>query len=276
MNTVTAKQMRSWMLVFLLSLILIIPSFACEFSSKVKGVYSLAGSVTLALRDLDLIKDKKLSGISIFHPVDKKVFKGEILPGGIFLSHDTIKNLKGSVLFYDESREMTRILSGYPEVKSIQIKTRGLSPLAVVESTSKELKPYLENCNLNILQKNLETKLAVLKKVIPPQKTILFFLGQIKQGRYPELLMVNDGVVKWMVEEKLLKSYPSELAYVNWSAKILQSLPSDLMKVGLKDSGSEMGVKLEKSEGHFNLTYPGSLIPGTGQVEAMIYLFQYL
>lgn len=264
------------MLVFLLSFLLIPSSFACEFSPEVKGVYSLAGSVTLALRDLDLIKEKKLSGVSIFHPVDKKVFKGEILPGGIFLSHDTIKKLKGSVLFYDESREMARILSGYPEVKSIQIKTRGLNPNQVIDVTSNEMKPYLKNCDLTVLKKSLETKIATLKKIIPTQKTILFFLGQIKQGRFPELLMVNDGVVKWMVEEKLLKSYPSDVAYVNWSAKILQTLPAYTVKVGIKDSGSEMGLKLEKSEGFMNLTYPGALIPGVGQVEAMIYLFQNL
>ncbi len=88
--------------------------------------------------------------------------------------------------------------------------------------------------------------------------------------------MVNDGVVKWLVDEELIKTYPAPLAYVNWSAKIMQGLPKDSYKVGIKDSGNSLEEKIEKSAQIINLTYPGSLIPGSGQVEAMIYLFKNL
>jgi hypothetical protein len=264
------------MLALLVSLLISFSTHACEFSPKVKSVYSLAGSVTLALRDLDLIKTPKLLGISIFHPVDKKVFRGEILPGGIFLSHDTIKRLKGSVLFYDESREMTRILSAYPEVTAIQVKTRGLTPVQVVEQTNSQLKPFLNNCDLKIVSQKLEQKLKILKNVIPAKSSLLFFLGTIVNNRLPELLMVNDGVMKWLMDEKLIQTYPSPLSYVNWSAKILLEMPNQAIRLGVKDSGSEMTQKVEKLDHHINLTYPGALIPGSGQVEAMIYLFENL
>jgi hypothetical protein len=36
----------------------------------------------------------------------------------------------------------------------------------------------------------------------------------------------------------------------------------------------ENEIKIEKNGRVINLTYPGALIPGSGQVEAMIYLFQ--
>lgn len=262
------------MLALLVSLLFNFSVFACEFAPEVKGVYSLAGSVTLALRDLDLIKSPKLLGISIFHPVDKKVFKGEILPGGIFLSHDTIKRLKGSVLFYDESREMTRILSGYPDVKAVQVKTRGLDPLKVIEQTNSDMKKFLKGCDQKIVSRKLEEKLQNLKKLVPANTKLIVFLGSIMNNRLPELLMVNDGVVKWMVQQKLIQTYPSSLSYVNWSAKILLEMPNDAVRLGMKDSGSEMTLKVEKSEHYSNLTYPGALIPGSGQVEAMIYYFQ--
>lgn len=264
------------MLALLASLLISFSTHACEFAPKVKSVYSLAGSVTLALRDLDLIKSPKLLGVSIFHPIDKKVFKGEILPGGIFLSRDTIKRLKGSVLFYDESLEMTRILSSYPEVRAVQVKTRSLAPMKAVEQTNELLKPFLHNCDMKVVSQKLEQKLNTLKKIIPAKSSLVFFLGGIVNNRLPELLMVNDGVVKWMIDEKLIKSYPSPLSYVNWSAKILLEMPKETIRVGLRDSGSEMTQKVEKFQTHTNLTFPGSLIPGAGQVEAMIYLFEQL
>jgi hypothetical protein len=264
------------MLALLVSLFFSISSFACDFNPTVKNVYSLAGSVTLALRDLDLINNPRLRGVSIFHPVDKKIFKGEILPGGIFLSHDTIKNLKDSILFYDESLEMTRILSRYPSVKAVQVKTRSQTPMEVIKSTGELLAPFLQGCELSRLSKKLQSKLDILKSKHHHHKTMLFFLGTAVGNRLPEMLMVNDGVVKWMVNEKLIKTYPSPLAYVNWSSKIMQEIPKDSLKVAIKDSGSEMVSKIVKSGETINLTFPGALIPGSGQVEAMIYLFENL
>ncbi|MBA2404203.1 MAG: hypothetical protein H0V66_05480 [Bdellovibrionales bacterium] len=247
---------------------------ACDFSREVKSVYSLSGSVTLALRDFKLLKNPKLKGISVFHPIAAKDFSGIYLPGGVFLSHDTIKGLSGSLLFYDESRELKRIFSRYPGINAVEIKTRSLAPLQVVEVLEKELRPHLKGCEFSQLTTQLKTQLAELKKIVPKNLSILFLLGLIQNAKLPELVIVQDGVVKWMLEEKLISTYPSELAYVNWSAKILNALPGNTIRVGLKDSGHMMETKLEKKQQVVNLTYPGTFIPGSGQVEAMIYLFK--
>ena len=265
------------MLVLLASILLnISTAISCDFRSEVKSVYSLSGPVTLILKDLGLIKNKKLKGVSIFHPVAKKDFQGRFLPGGVFLSHETIKGLAGSVLFYDESRELNRIFFRYEGIRAVEIKTRSLTPLEVMESMEKQLTPYLIGCDLRKLTNNLNMRLKELKKLARKDSTFLFFLGLIQNNKFPELIMVQDGIVKWMIQEKLIKTYPSQLPYVNWSARILNNLPRDTYKVGLRDSGSSMETELKKDNYIINLTYPGALIPGSGQVEAIIYFFKNL
>jgi len=262
------------MIIFLASLIFFSShSFACAFNKNIKSVYSLSGPVTLALKDLGLIKSKTLKGVSIFHPVSKTEFGGKFLPGGVFLSHNAIKDFKGSVVFYDESRELTRIFSRYEDIKAIEIKSRSITPLEVMAKLESDLAPYLSRCDLFGLSKKLKQRQEYLKALVPKNMTLLFFLGLIQGEKYPDLLMVNDGIVKWLVQEKLINTYPSELPYVNWSAKIMQTMSGDAVKVGLKDSGNSLETKMNRNGNVVNLTYPGSLIPGSGQVEAMIYLF---
>ena len=248
-------------------------SFSCDFQKDIKSVYSLSGPVTLALQDLKLLQNKKLLGISIFHPIPKKEFAGKFLPGGLFLSHETIKNFSGSVLFYDESRELSKILARYKDIKAVEIKNRSMTPPEVMKNLTAQLKTYLSGCDLKGMENSLDLKLVKLKKLIRSKSHFLFFLGLIQGDRLPEMLMVNDGVVKWMKDEKLIQTYPSDLPYVNWSPKILNELPKDTYRIGLKDSGDTMEVKLEKKQNVINLTYPGAFIPGRGQVDAMIYFF---
>lgn len=250
--------------------------FACDFSPEIKKVYSLSGTISLALRDLNLLSKPALKAVSVFHPIDKKDFKGEFLPGGVFLSHHSLTEMTEGVLFYDESRELTRILSKFKNIKAIEVKTRGLSPLQVSATAEKLLAPYTKGCALSQLSEELKSKLEVLKKSVKTKESLLFFLGAIRQGKWPSLLMVNDGVVKWLKDEKIISTYPSELAYVNWAAKMIHEMPKNTFKIGIVDSGSEMKSQLEKKGAQMNLIYPGSLIPGTGQVEAMIYLFKNL
>lgn len=265
------------MFVLLVSLLLnFATSFACDFNQEIKSVYSLSGPVTLILKDLNLLKSEKLKAVSVFHPVTKTEFKGSFLPGGVFLSHDTIKSLAGSTLFYDESRELTRIFLRYPNIKAVEIKTRSLTPMQVMQAMELQLKPYLSGCDLKKLTTHLSSRLEVLKKTIKKNSTMIFFLGGIQNKKFPELVMAQDGVVKWMIQENLLKSYPSDLAYVNWSARIMNELPKNTYYVGLKDSGSGMDKVMKKDDHFINLTYPGAFIPGSGQVEAMIYLFENL
>jgi len=265
------------MIILLLSVLFGIPtSFSCDFNQDIKSVYSLSGPVTLVLKELGLLKNPKLKGISVFHPVAKKDFAGSFLPGGVFLSPEAIKGLSGSLLFYDESRELTRIFSRYDKITAIEIKTRSFTPPEVMEAMEKYLNPYLVGCDLVKLTGQLKSSLEDLKKMLPKEIPLLFFLGLIQNNKLPELVMVQDGIVKWMIQEKLIKTYPSELAYVNWSARILNNLPQGTFHIGLKDSGNLMESKIIKNKQVINLTYPGALIPGIGQVEAMVYLFKNL
>ena len=258
--------------ILLLSLLISLHSIACDFAPKVKSVYSLSGVTTLLLKDLKLLGSPKLKAVSVFHPVTAKEFSGEFLPGGVFLSHDSVKKLSGSVVFYDESRELTKILARYPEIEAVEIKTRSLTPAQVIKSLE-IVNQYFSRCPLKDQEAKIQQTLSELKRRIIGKPKILFFLGSFQNGKWPELLMVQDGVVKWMIEEKLIETYPSELAYVNWSSRIMNEL-SGYKKIGIKDSAKEMTLKIEKSGDGLNLTYPGSLIPGFGQVEAMIYLFK--
>jgi len=253
-------------------------SLACDFAKNVNSVYSLSGPVTLVLKDLGLLKNKKLKGVSIFHPVSKKDFNGVFLPGGVFLSRETIKGFAGSLLFFDESRELSRMLAQFEGIQAVEIKTRTLTPPEVMQKMERELAPHLVGCSFAALSTKLNSRLGELKKLAAKDATFLFFLGKIENNRLPELIMVQDGVVKWMIQQGVLKTYPSELPYVNWSAKILNSLPQNTIQVGLKDPGSVLEKEMSRSKGGnvINLTYPGALIPGSGQVEAMIYLYQNL
>lgn len=248
---------------------------SCDFNESLKTVYSLSGPVTVALKELELLKSKKLKGLSVFHPITADEFQGEILPGGIFLSREHLQKMKGSLIFLDESRELSRMLKSVEGISLEEIQTRGLTPLEVTEQVSKVLKKYLQNCEEKILKfQNKSRALAseILLK-IPGDLTAVFYLGQIRPPRLPDMAMVNDGIVKWLKIEGRLKTYPSELAYVNWSAKIIQEMPKNTWHIGLVDSGRELKKEVKKLETKkLNFTYPGSLIPGLSQQEAWLYL----
>jgi hypothetical protein len=253
---------------------LIFSSWGCEFSSD-KKIYSFSGPVTQALEELNLLDKHQLKGISVFHPIAAQKFKGKRFAGGVMLSPASLSELSGGVVFYDESQQLRRMFNQYPTVKSVEVSTRNLTPLQVDESVQKILMPYLSKCS-RIISEQRKKQLVKLRNLIPHSKTFLFFLGEIKGERVPEMLMVNDGVVKWMLDEKLITSYPSELAYVNWSAKILQSMSSESFQIGLRDSAGQMTKSFAQKGKIINLTFPGALVPGKGQVDAMIYLFENL
>lgn len=246
--------------------------FACDFRADVSRVYSLSGPVTQFLEDNQLLQLAKVRGISAFHPA--KNFQGERLPGGIYLSQTKLNELKGALVFFDASAELRRLFKLHPEIRSLEIHTRGLSPLEVVKEVQRQLTSFTKDCDFRTAQR-LGERLERLRTLVSSRPMFIFFLGKLQPPKIPDLVMVNDGIVKWMVSEGLVRSYPSNLAYVNWSAKVLSELP-DHRKVGISDSGGQGTKALDSLGRDFNLTYPGALIPGLGQVEAMIYLFENL
>jgi hypothetical protein len=263
----------------ILLLLLSFQSFAnCDFKKNIKKVISLSGSSTVVLKELGLLKKTNVKGISVFNPITEADFAGKVYPGGIFLSHQALNELDGSVVFYDESRELHRIFTSHPKVMSREIKTRNLLPKEAHQATMTILKEFVEGCESEF--KKLDKKISDLQneifKFIPANQTMIFYLGDFLGGRRPEMMMVNDGVVKLLVKEKKIATYPSHLAYVNWSSKILNTLPATTLHIAIKDTGRNGKREIKKSPMGMTLVYPGALIPGLSQLEACLYLFKSL
>lgn len=242
----------------------------CDFKKDVSKVISLSGSTTVILKELGLLNNPKVQGISVFNPVTSSDFQGKVYPGGIFLSHQALSELNGSVVFFDESRDLKKIFSSRSEVISKEIKTRNLTPLKAIDATLKSLKDFIQGCDSKIVSlknKAQEYQNNILKK-LPSKLSVIFYLGDFLGGRPPEMVMVNDGVVKWLIEEKRISTYPSELAYVNWSAKIIKSFPPPTLHLAVKDSGRDGEKRIKESAAGKTLIYPGSLVPGLSQLEA--------
>ncbi|WPU66328.1 hypothetical protein [Peredibacter starrii] len=244
---------------------------ACEFKAAAKKVISLSGTSTVVFKELGLLS--KLHGISVFNPISDKEFSGKVYPGGIFLSHSALSELEGSVVFYDESRDLKKVLGSRKTIIATEIHTRGLTPKESMDGTIKAITPYVQNCEdkittLNSKIKTLEEKL--LKK-IPNDLNVVFYLGEFHSGRAPEFVMVNDGVVKWLKDLKKIKTYPTDLAYVNWSSKLMSEMPVNTMHVGVKDPGRDNKREIKRSSQRMTFIYPGSLVPGVTQLEAFLY-----
>ncbi len=246
---------------------------ACDFKPDVKRVVSLSGITTTTLKEVGLLKSPKLQGISIFNPVKKEEFKGEIFPGGIFLSQGLMSKLEGAVVFFDESRELTRIFKSRPKITSSEVRTRNLTPREAINSALSVLDKVLVHCeNEKAVLKN---KVDVLEKkiisAIPSQTEAIFYLGDFVGQRPPGMVMVQDGIVKWFIQNKILKTYPSDFAYVNWSSKMMNTFSPKTLHVGIVDSGREGKIEIKKSSQRMTFSYPGVLVPGMSQLEAFAY-----
>lgn len=228
------------------------------------------------LSQFNLLKKSQVKGISIFHPIKVSDFSGEILPGGIFLGHGVLAKMKGAIVFYDESFELKKMFNLNQEIKPIEIKTRNLTPLQVLSEVELKLGPHLKGCDWEKAQKFMQEKLKRISSLIKKHPYILFFLGHPQGKKWPATLMVNDGIVKWLIDNKFVKTFPSQLSYVQWSSKMMREVPLNHLKVGIKDSGRSFETKIEKLSDGIKLTYPGALIPGYGQINGLIYLFENL
>lgn len=244
---------------------------ACEFKPAARKVISLSGTSTVVFKELGLLS--KLHGISVFNPISEKEFAGKVYPGGIFLSHSALSELEGSVVFFDESRDLRKVLGSRKTVNALEIHTRGLTPKESVDTTLKAIAPYIQNCEATIsaLNSKIKTLEEKLLKRIPDSLNVVFYLGEFQNGRAPEFVMVNDGVVKWLKDLKKIKTYPTELAYVNWSSKLMSEMPKNTMHVGVKDPGRENKHEIKRSPQRMTFIYPGSLVPGVTQLEAFLY-----
>lgn len=210
-----------------------------------------------------------VAGISVFNPVSD--FAGKYYPGGLFIAQSTLSDFNDAVVFFDQGEQIRKILSSGKKITGIEVQTRGKTPLEVVELTKNLLSPYVNNCEekFSAVTKKAESVQKELLSVFKNQMKVIFYLGEIKQ-RYPELVIANDGVVKLLLREKKIVSYPSELAYVNWSARVMTSLTKDYRHIGISDPGNKNVKEIKKSPLGTTLIYPGSLVPGLSQLEAFL------
>ena len=244
-------------------------SNACSLKSE-NEYYSLSGSVSMLFEFMGLEKDKQFKAISVFHPV--KNFKGKKLGGGIFLSPKVFKGKKTGIVFYDESKELKKSLNKIAEIKSIEVKTRGLNSFESTLKSLKKVRPFLKGC---------EKQLAKVEKYVDSvndkinqwkiSKKILFFLDHINNDKkLPQTIMINDGFVLTLIHKNKILTYESPLSYVAWSAKLIQSKYADYIRVGVKESSELDQINIQKiDKKHYNLTYRGALIPGISQLKLL-------
>ena len=110
----------------------------------------------------------------------------------------------------------------------------------------------------------------ILKR-LPDSFKVIFYLGRFINHRPPELVMVNDGIVKKLLSEKKIITYPTDLSYVNWSSKIMLGLGQDFIHLGIEDSGKNNIKEIKRSSKQMTLIYPGALVPGFSQLEAFLF-----
>ncbi len=255
---------------FLFLLVTMNARATCQFRPEIKKVISLSGPMTVLLQEMGLIEQHVVKGISVFSPVSAKTYKGKLYPGGVFLAPSTLEEFSFGLVFFDESRDLKKILKSNKNINAVEIKTRHLLPMDVVDHSMVILKSYVSGCDIEL---KLVKKRAIgiqrdLLQRVPDGMNVIFFLGEIRGSRLPELVVVNDGIVKLLLQEKKINTYPSELSYINWSPKIMSSMPSKTLLIGLVDSGMKGVKKVETSSNKTNLFYPGSLVPGLTQLEA--------
>lgn len=246
-------------------------SASCGFAENVKSVYSLSGPLTVILEELGLLTSPVVKGVSVFYPVPDN-FRGEVIPGGVFLSPSKLASLKGSLVLYDGSQELKKLFRSQ-NISAIEFTSRNQTPREVTEAAIELLRKYLSGCDTTRILKKLET---IEKEIQAKMKTplhVVFFLGRISGQKLPELVIANDGLVLWLRKLKTIVTYPSELAYVNWSGAIINRLPSGTLSVGISED-KKPSVKGES--GRYNLIYPGGLIPGIRQLEAWNYFLDHI
>ena len=233
----------------------------CELK---KEVVSLSGPITMLLEELNLLKDKNLKAISKFHPI-KKETKAVLIAGGLFLSKRKLTHFKKVIFFYDQSRELSQILKKAKIGSPIEVKTRSLNPFSTVESNLISLEPFLIGCQQKI--EEVKNKIKVIEKGIslPPEFIhSIFYLGRLRDKK-PNIVIGKDGFILSLLTIQGFKTYPTDLAYVPWSKKIVDQL-EDYTHIGLNDFLEDDLLMKRRSTKLVNLFFRGIFIPGIRQV----------
>ncbi len=245
---------------------------ACGFGPSVKSVYSLSGPVTQMIERAGLLSSPSLKGVSVFYPAPS-LFKGEKIPGGVFLSPAKLSEMKNSVVFFDESQELRKLFSSQG-IHAVEVRSRNLVPREVVQNSIKLLERYVTGCKekFRIISEQVSTLESKIKQSMKQKLDVVFFLGAVGEGKLPELVIAHDGLVLWLKRMKLINTYPSELAYLSWSSSLINKLQRNYLFLGLKE---ETLPEVKGTSFRATLIYPGCLIPGISQLEAWVYFLQH-
>jgi hypothetical protein len=243
---------------------------ACRFSPQVNSVYSLSGPMSALIEDLGLMSSPAMKGVTVFYP-ELKNFKGEIVPGGVYLAPAKLEAMNNSLVFFDTSTELKKLFKT-KKINAVEVNTRGLSPREVTTALWEMLKNQVQDCQTESSKmfERVETLEKKIRKEMNPPMSVVVFLGKVGEGKLPELVIANDGIVKWLRGNKLIETYPSELAYVNWAASVMNELKEHLL-LGFVEAKSPMLTGKDK---RVTLSYPGALIPGMRQLEAWNYFLE--
>jgi len=216
------------------------------------------------VQNLGLEKDKSIKLYSNYFPLNNQQAKE--VSGGIFISHNVIKESLVDTIFYDKSLELDKSFTRLREVSSFAIDTNGLDPFEAYEHSLTQLKKRLINCNDEI--HSLNQVVSKIKKLRTKKKKVVFFLGEInKDLKLPELVMANDGFVNYLKSNLNYSSYPTELAYLSWSQKIIRKLENEgYLFYGIVASNTERFEVKKISDRHFNIYSHEALIPGLSQI----------
>lgn len=246
---------------FFIFLLMAFEVLSCEL--KENKYLLLSSPMTMLLEKLDLLNSPHILAISSFHPI-KESSKPRI-GGGIFLSVKKLKQYEGSIIFFDESRELQRNLKRSVEGVHIEVKSRGKNPFAILEENIEVLLPYLYQCEEKlekIKQWSLRVEKSYAEKKAYPW---IFFLGEVKEDELPRLIIGNDLFITFLKEKNFIKTYISDLAYVSFSEKLLKKY-KNYKKIGLIE-GKVDEIQIEKiNEDRLNLTFRGIFSAGISQI----------
>lgn len=241
---------------------------------KDRDIIILSGPVSHYLFALGLLNDPSIKAISTFHGFSEEDFQGEFMSGGIFISPKFIKKYKKPIVFFDQSKELRKNFNKLKIKDLHEVVTVNKGPFKVYQEMEQLLAPFLNGCDKQ--KKQLENEVAKIKQKVnqsPKNRgTFLFYLGKYEyKKRAPNLIMV-DGFVLPLVKQEIIKSYPSDLNFIPWSAKIVGELEEQgkLIHVGLDLDNSKKpnSYSFRFSEKGNILTAIGSttLIPGIPQI----------
>lgn len=237
--------------------------WCCELKRE---TVSLSGPITGLLEHLDLLESPKLKAISLFHPVPE--FKKEKLGGGLFLSQKTTDRYQDHLFYFDKSRELAERLK---KIKNkTEILTRSQTPFVITTLSLEKLKDNLVGCEGKIkeLLAWIEKEEAWHRKQRKLEKSF-FFLGALNLDRWPEYLIVRDGFVLSLIEQKKLETFESDLSYVRWGEKWKKNLKREKL-IGIAEADKSKVEKLNSQIANFY--FPGALTPGIYQIKFMRFM----